>query len=298
MKACARAAAPGRAPARLMLPVQSMPLVLPGPPVPPVQSMPLVPPMLRALLTLPVLLALLSCTPTATVATDPRVAAFAQLPDWRGIWVAEGFDTDISGYPGQGQSWNFLLAGRDAPWTAAVAAQLPSAMAQARAAEATRKSVSWGYPMMMEGTPPLQFLITPEETLVINFYRDVRHVYTDGRQHPKAEDRWPTPWGDSVGHWEGDTLVIDTVSVKRPGLLPMPPLLSEAAHYVERLRRSGPDRIESQLTIEDPATLAKPWVVKLAYKRTTTIDRLIHDVFDNDRTEVQGNGMTIAPPKQ
>jgi len=165
------------------------------------------------------------------------------------------------------------------------------------ASEATRKSVGWGYPMMMDGAAPMQFLITPEETLILNFYRDVRHVYTDGRSHPAKDDLWPTPWGDSVGHWEGDTLVIDTIAVKRPGVLPVPPLLTEQAHYVERLRKTGPDRIESEMTIEDPGILARPWVLKIAYLRTRTIDRLIHDDFDNDRTEVKGNGMTIASPK-
>ena len=71
---------------------------------------------------------------------------------------------------------------------------------------------------------------------------------------------------------------------------------TDKAHYVERLRKTGADRIESQLTIEDPATLAKPWVINVAYQRATTIDRLIHDTFDNDCSEVEGAGLTIAPP--
>lgn len=238
--------------------------------------------------------ALLSCS-----SRDSRVEAFARLPDWRGIWVAEDFNnTGISGYPEEGKpGWNLQLAGAKAPWSPAGAEQLKTQMAQRSAGDSTRKAIGWGYPAMMDGAPPLQFMITPEETLILNFYREVRHVYTDGRPHPADEDRWPTPWGDSVGHWEGDTLVIDTVSVKRPGLLPMPPLLTEQAHYVERLRKAAPDRIELQLTIEDSSVLAKPWVVNVVYRRDKTLDRLIHDTFDNDRTEVQDNKMTIAPPQ-
>jgi len=235
------------------------------------------------------------CTPVllSCGSRDPRVESFGRLPDWRGIWIAEDFNnTDISGYPAEGKGWNLQLAGAKAPWTPAVTEKLKAPRPQG---DSTRKAEGWGYPAMMDGAPPLQFLITPEETLILNFYREVRHVYTDGRGHPAEQDRWPTPWGDSVGHWEGDTLVIDTVSVKRPGLLPMPPMLSEQAHYVERLRKTAPDRIESQLTIEDPSVLAKPWVIKVVYRRTTTVDRLIHDTFDNDRTEIDGDKMTIAP---
>jgi hypothetical protein len=163
----------------------------------------------------------------------------------------------------------------------------------------TGKSNGWGYPMMMESFAPLQFLITPEETLIINFYRDVRHVYTDGRPQPAEEDRWPTPWGTSVGRWEGDTLVIETVSVQRPGILYIPmPMVSEQARYTERLRKTGPDRIESEMTIVDPETLTKPWVVKLTYDRAPELDRMIHEAFDNDRVEVDGDVLTIIPPKQ
>jgi hypothetical protein len=246
------------------------------------------------------LLGLLSCTARNSAPVSQRVTTFAQLPDWNGIWVAEGMDADVSGYPAEnGPGWNMQLLGRSAPWNAATAQQFAASLRSMLAADATRRAMGWGYPAMMDGPPPLQFLITPEETLVINMYRDVRHVYTDGRPHPAAQDLWPTPWGDSVGRWEGDTLVIDTVAVKRPSVIPfLPPMLTERAHYVERLRKTGADRIESQLTIEDPQTLAKPWVIKVAYQRATTIDRLIHDSFDNDRSEVEGGSLTIAPPKR
>jgi hypothetical protein len=246
------------------------------------------------------LLGLLSCTPRSTAPVDQRVASFAQLPDWTGIWVAEGMDTDVSGYPAEnGPGWNMQLLGRGAPWNEATAEKLRTTMPTMLAADATRRAVGWGFPAMMDGPPPLQFLITPEETLLLNMYRDVRHVYTDGRRHPAAQDVWPTPWGDSVGHWEGDTLVIDTVAVKRPSMIPfLPPMLTEQAHYVERLRKTAADRIELQMTIEDAETLAKPWVIKVAFKRATTVDRLIHDTFDNDRSEVEGSSLTIAPPKQ
>ncbi len=229
--------------------------------------------------------------------TGPRTEAFARLPDWRGIWIAEGFETGISGFNdklGTAEATPHPLVSPAAPWTDEGRARLQ----QMFASQATRKSQGWGYPMMMKSPAPLQFLITPEETLIINIYQEARHVYTDGREHPKEEDRWQTTWGDSVGRWEGDTLIIDTIAVREPiKFFQMVPPLSDQAHYVERLRMSAPDHLEGELVIEDALTLSKPWVVKTAYHRTPNVDRLIHDAFDNDRSEVEGNTFTIAPPK-
>jgi hypothetical protein len=100
------------------------------------------------------------------------------------------------------------------------------------------------------------------------------------------------------GHWEGDTLVIETEAVQQPGLFIIQlPMLSEDARFTERLRMTGPDRIESEFTIDDPATLTQPWVVNLAYKRAIYMDRMFHNEFDNDRTLVTDDDYTIVPSK-
>ena len=229
---------------------------------------------------------------TVVCVIGPLATHAQSLPDWRGVWIAEGLTAELSGFPGPEAQYKLL--GQDAPWN-------EQGMARVRAAganQADQKANGWGFPLMMNAAAPLQFLVTPHETLIINVYRDVRHVYTDGRDHPLPDDRWPTTWGDSVGRWDGDTLVIDTVSVRDPNryFFSNPPL-SDQAHYVERLRMTAPDRIESTMTIEDPVTLSAPWVVELHYV-PLPIDRLIHDAYDNDRSEVEGGVFTIAPPKE
>lgn len=165
--------------------------------------------------------------------TGPRVAKFAQLPDWSGIWVsAEPIGKiGISGYPEMEDPFNdWKILGFSAPYNEAGKAALGQFMAQAELAKAEKSTSGWSFPQMMEAPTPLQFTITPDETLIVNFYRDVRHVYTDGRDHPAEQDRWPTPWGDSVGHWEGDTLVIDTLAIQRLAIgLPLPPSRSKRA---------------------------------------------------------------------
>lgn len=228
------------------------------------------------------------------LATFSYVAAAQDSAAWQGVWIAEGLTPDISGFPPPGSRW-YKFLDPEAPWNEEGQKRFRVMMSSG----GTRKANGWGFPMMMDGAAPLQFLVTPHETLVINIYRDVRHIYTDGRAHPPEDERWPTTWGDSVGHWEGDTLVVDTISVRNPPLyfFSAPPL-SEQARYVERLRKNGADRIDSVMTIEDPVTLSKPWVVNLTYVRATGTDRLLNDDYANDRSEVEGDSFTIVAPKR
>jgi len=236
-------------------------------------------------------------------ACAPQAAdqAQAELPDWSGVWVAADTEIDISGYPTPDSPNNMaldLIGNDSAPWTDAQRQWLAAEMPNIMAADATRRGTGWGYPLMMEGVAPMQFLVTPKETLILNFYRDIRHIYTDGRPLPAPEDRWPVPWGDSVGHWEGDTLVMETVSVRRGSVLPLPlPPLTPDARFIERLRKTGPDTMELEMVIEDPAVLTGPWELKFAYRRSEG-DRLIHDVMENDRSAVEGDSLTIAPPSR
>jgi len=238
-------------------------------------------------------LALASCTQQPA---DPRVESFAKLPDWSGIWVAEGLEAGIDGFS-MSRLPVLVVMNPDAPWNETTVAKIQAELATNPELQVA-PAAGWGYPLMMDGAPPLQFVITPEETLIFNTYRDLRHVYTDGRPHPPEEDRWPTTWGASIGRWDGDTLIIDTISVREPAkYFGVVAWLSDHAHYTERLRQIAPDRIEGEMTVEDPATLSRPWVVKLAYKRADGWDRLIHDSYNNDRTGFDGDFYTIEPPK-
>lgn len=218
-------------------------------------------------------------------------AAAQELPDLSGVWIAEGLTADISGFPPPGARW-YKLFGDQAPWNETGQARFEAMLEN----QGTLKANGWGFPMMMDSAAPMQFLVTPHEVLIINLYRDVRHVYTDGRALPAEGDRWPTTWGTSVGRWEGDTLVVETVSVRNPTqyFFSSPPL-SEEARYIERIRPTAPDRIESVMTIEDPVTLSEPWVIELSYVPAEKTDRLIHDDYANDRSEVDGDTFTITP---
>jgi hypothetical protein len=249
---------------------------------------------------------LLAAAPLAAqpASAQARAERFARLPYWDGYWINEHQTTNIGGFNpltlearerGENITPKIMkLSGTDAPWNE----EGKRRVAAKPKIAAGRKARGWGFPMMMNSAAPMQFLITPEEVLIINAYSDIRHIHTDGRKHPAEEDLWPTVWGDSIGHWEGDTLVVDTIAVKNPfEYFHGAPPLSDQAHYVERIRMTGPNRIESEVTITDPVTLTGPWQVKVAYERAEGFDRMIQIDFENDRTGFDGEVNTIEPPK-
>jgi len=110
---------------------------------------------------------------------------------------------------------------------------------------------------------PYELVQTPAR-LVMIFEDDIpshRTVYLDGRRHPK--DPNPNWMGHSIGHWEGDTLVVDTVGFNdKTWLDNQGHPHTENLHVTERLRRPDLGHLEIEFTIEDPGAYTKPWVIK------------------------------------
>lgn len=87
---------------------------------------------------------------------------------------------------------------------------------------------------------------------------DYRAIPIDGRPHTNKPD--PAFNGEGVGHWEGDTLVIDTIAIdQRVGVMPGWPFHSDQEHVIERISRPSMNYLNYQVTIEDPKILTKPW---------------------------------------
>jgi len=111
--------------------------------------------------------------------------------------------------------------------------------------------------------PPHQIVQTPGQ--VVFLYSDLagnfwRIIPTDGRPHRTDAD--PSYLGDAIGHWEGDTLVVDTNNFNDDTWLADNGLFhSDALHVIERLTRKG-DTITYEVTVEDPKVLTKPWTMK------------------------------------
>jgi hypothetical protein len=250
-------------------------------------------------------LALLALAPVTVLAQEARScqpADIAALAGWHGVWIHENLMPDINGREEQGsapQTAYMELLGLDAPWNETGWAGMEEFMREVRTAGA--QANGWSYPIVMQTAAPLRFFVTPQETVITSQYRDIRYIPTDGRPLLPEDERWPTIWGTSVGCWEGDTLVIETASVRYDRAYNfITAHLSDQATFLERLRLVAPDRIEGSITITDPVTLTRPWEVALAYDRHPFLDRLVHEgtTGENNRV-VEVNGMgTIAPPDE
>ncbi|HEV2700776.1 MAG TPA: hypothetical protein VGV09_04035 [Steroidobacteraceae bacterium] len=264
-----------------------------------------------------------------------RVRAFAALPNWTGFWETDlsaalnshdfsGLKPDsaaaaIAAYddePGGDIFFALTKLAAKPPYNPEWEQQYQMAVTTLKNSRGHSKSsvtektcTSSGFPDAMDSIGPFQWLVTPEETLFLFHGGDVRHIYTDGRSHPEKADLWPTPEGDSVGHWEGETLIVDTVE-RQPGpivppgptvpvLIRSPGLvadLSEQAHFVERIRMVGTDALQDDLTIEDPQRFTRPWHISMHYKRAAGVDRMILSSCEHDRDIVVNGKIAIAPP--
>jgi len=110
---------------------------------------------------------------------------------------------------------------------------------------------------------PYKLVQTPKLLLMI-FEDDIpshRQVFLDGRGHPK--DPNPLWMGHSIGHWEGDTLVVDTVGfLDKSWLKNQGHPHTEGMRIIERMRRVDLGHLEIEFTIEDPGAYSKPWIIK------------------------------------
>ncbi len=107
---------------------------------------------------------------------------------------------------------------------------------------------------------PFEILQVPGKVVMIFEYDHfVREIFTDGRQHP--QDLNPTWMGHSIGKWEGNTLVADTIGFNdKTWLDGAGHPHSESLHLVERIQRPSHDVMIDDITIDDPKAYTKPWV--------------------------------------
>jgi hypothetical protein len=240
--------------------------------------------------------------------------ALAKLPDFTGVWEA-GFGGGGGRAGGRGAATakgpapaGAPPAGRAGPAPAGRAggrggpgragpSLTPEYAAKAQATQAARAEEALatanclppGLPGIMGQPYPMEFLLTPGQvTIVIEAYNQIRHIYTDGR--PLPEDPDPTFYGISVGHWEGDTLVAETVGFEDiPRGLNFP--YSDKMKIIERFHLTAPDTMSIETTIVDPKALTTPYSMgtrTLIRHRNWTIAEYICE--ENNRNYVDANG--------
>jgi hypothetical protein len=130
----------------------------------------------------------------------------------------------------------------------------------------------------------LKLIQTPDVMLFLYESRTIyRQVFTDGRSHPK-NDPQPTWMGYSVGRWEGDTFIVDTVGQNGKTWLDMRGLpATESLRVIERFTRPTIGRIYVDVTIDDPKAYSKPWDVRLSWDLQPDTDLIESICEENNR---------------
>ena len=158
--------------------------------------------------------------------------------------------------------------------------------------DASARCMPEGMPTLMGGTYDLEILQAKHEVVVLaEFLTQTRRIYLD-ETLPKLEEISPSYAGFSVGHWEGDVLVVHTAGVRENvQFMNMPH--SKKMRITERIRRVPTDRLEDRVTIEDPEVFTRPYTFTFGYKRDAGY-RILENICDNNRYGADGHGdMTL-----
>ncbi|HEY4030681.1 MAG TPA: hypothetical protein VGM25_10080 [Caulobacteraceae bacterium] len=227
--------------------------------------------------------------PEAKPAAKKAVAKTArrtQFPDWRGVWAHVGsLNFDPVTKSGERQD--------NAPLNAEYKAKYEDYL-KARAAGKPKGDIGClpeGVPRIMRSPYPMEVAITADEVWIpLEFKHEIRRVYTDGRKVPDDVD--PTYEGYSTGHWEGDTLVIDTVAIKAGTIDSGGLEHSDALTMHERMRKVNKDTLEDQITLTDPKVFTKPWTVTRQYALHKDWEIKEFVCEENDRNPIDASGQT------
>jgi len=201
--------------------------------------------------------------------------AVAALPDWSGVWTPDVIDQ------------NKRIKADPTPWNAKAGREVAALVAAEAAGHPKGLFVDClpnGMPSLMLITHnPIEFVFSPGRVLVLGESdgNRQRRIYTDGRDHPADPD--PTFYGQSIGHWDGDALVVDTVTVLPETYIAVSEAVGVAnngdLHIVERLRLTAPDTLADDLTITAPNVLSAPWSTRrIFYRRRARNDEIAEGV--------------------
>jgi hypothetical protein len=178
-------------------------------------------------------------------------ARSGSAPDISGVWLVEKFAPIL--FPKGGAPLQ--------PW-----AEMKLKATNPQTDDPNLACLPEGVPRFMISVPyPMEIFQGPASVLIIHEGTSVMRQIHMGRQHPKDLD--PTYAGDSIGKWEGDSLVVDTIGFNDKtwldgGAIPH----STALHVVERIRRIDHDTLVDQFTIDDPMAYTKAITVQQVYK--------------------------------
>ena len=194
-----------------------------------------------------------------------------KLPDWSGVYTrapVNGFAFDPDQPPG------------DLP-TAKLTPEFQAKML--KRIEAVKQGIEWdpistcappGHPRWLTEPFLREFIVTPDQTWLINeMVNDIRRIYTDGRDHVPEADRYPLYNGDSIGFWDGRSLVIHTNQLQAGAYQRSHPDYTDQVETVEIWRKADDKTLSVDVWVYDPPALVEPWYTKQSYLKLSDPDK-------------------------
>jgi hypothetical protein len=231
--------------------------------------------------------------------STPSAQADTRTPDLSGVWDTQnprGFQPSTAVFPGEMPP---LTPWGEAQYQATRPAYGPRAVPDSTdPVNPTKLGAHGCFP---PGVPRIYLHPLPMEIIQIpgriflrfEFDHILREVWTDGRGHPS--DLEPTYMGHSIGRWDGDTLVVDTVGFNdKTWLDRVGHRHSKDLHVIERFRRVDHDTLQDDVTVEDPKTFTKPWSTHVIFALRPDWNILEYSCADNanfdENLQLQGQG--------
>ena len=218
--------------------------------------------------------------------TAQTITPAANPHDIDGVWWTPGYDRKFRTV--EGELPPFTERGRR-EWEHNVKAD----EAGTPVADAPTGCLPHGIPRLLASPYPIQIISTPGQmTWVHEVNRNQRWIYLN-EKHPA--NLKPSYLGHSVAHWEGDTLVIDTIALNDKTRIDEEGIThSDQLHVVEHIRKvevNGVLNLESLITITDPVMFTKPWTTKRMYKARPEV-RLMEYVCEENNRNAPVDGVT------
>jgi chorismate mutase-like protein len=219
---------------------------------------------------------------TKPVATKPAPRLPNGQPDFAGLWQGGGPINDISQGLPKGETLPLLPSARKI-----LESRLSKDDPQANCLPSGVPRIA-PYPWRIVQTPTHMFFLFEGN---IHSYRQ---IFMDGRKHPPELD--PTWYGHSIGWWEKDTIVIDTVGFNDKAWFDSRGTPhTERLHTIERWTRLDLGRLENKVTIDDPGAYSKPFEVTI--NATTTIGDEVMEYICQDGNQYGINTLPSSPNK-
>ena len=190
-------------------------------------------------------------------------------PDLNGIWqTLNSASWDIRPHNAQDgvPAGLGVVEGGEIPYQPWAAEQQQENYTNRLTADPLRQCFLPGVPRVTYLPFPFRILQTPDHVVITyEFAHVVRIIYTDGSPHPLPNDFW---LGDSRGHWDGDTLVVDTTHFNgRTWFDAAGNFHGDQLHVVERYTPITPYHVDYDVTIEDPEVFTRPWTMRMPLYR-------------------------------